>query len=125
MRFNVHAAYVNEQEYVPDELQTHSHRHTYTRAHAHTHTHTCTHMHIHTHTHTRVRAHIHIHTLSFCLTHSMGWLQLVGSLKLYVSLENIGLYCRALLQKRPKLLRSLLVIAIPYPSLSRARTTDQ
>ena len=44
----------------------------------------------------------------------MGWLRLVGSLKLYVSLENIGLFCRALLQKRPIFLRSLLMVATPY-----------
>jgi len=44
----------------------------------------------------------------------MGWLRLVGSLKLYVSLGNIGLFCRALLQKRPILLRSLLMVATPY-----------
>ena len=31
----------------------------------------------------------------------MGWLRLVGSFKLYISLENIGLFYRALLQKRP------------------------
>ena len=43
----------------------------------------------------------------------MGWLRFVGSLKLQVSLENIGLFCRALLQKRPIILRSLLIIATP------------
>jgi len=58
-------------------------------------------------------------SLSFspCLNCSktfMGWLRLVGSLKLYVSLKNIGLFCRALLQKRPIILRSLLTIATPY-----------
>jgi len=31
----------------------------------------------------------------------MGSLRLVGSLKLWVSLQNVGLFCRALLQKRP------------------------
>ena len=31
----------------------------------------------------------------------MGWQRLVGSLKIWVSLQNIGLFCRALLQKRP------------------------
>ena len=46
--------------------------------------------------------------------HHMGWLRLVGSLKLQVSLENIGLFYRALLQKRPIILRSLLIIATPY-----------
>ena len=44
----------------------------------------------------------------------VGWLQLVGSLKSYVSVKNIGLFCRALLQKRPVILRSLLVVATPY-----------
>ena len=44
----------------------------------------------------------------------MGWLRLVGSLKLYLSLEDIGLFGRDLLQKRPKILRSLLIIATPY-----------
>jgi len=32
---------------------------------------------------------------------AMGWLRSVGSLQLQVSLENIGLFCKALLQKRP------------------------
>ena len=40
---------------------------------------------------------------------TVSWL-----LKLYVSLENIGLFCRALLQKRPIVLRSLLMVASPY-----------
>ena len=44
----------------------------------------------------------------------MGWLRLVGSLKLFVSLENMGLFCGALLQKRPIILRSLLIVAAPY-----------
>ena len=44
----------------------------------------------------------------------MGWLRLVGSLKLYVSLQNIGLFYRALLQKRPVILKSLLAEANPY-----------
>ena len=48
----------------------------------------------------------------------MGCLRLLGSLRLQVSLENIGLFCRALLQKRPIILRSLLVVATPYVNLS-------
>jgi len=44
----------------------------------------------------------------------MGWLRLVGSLKLYVSSAEYRLFCRALLQKRPVILRSLLVEATPY-----------
>ena len=40
-----------------------------------------------------------------------GWLRLVGSLKLKVSLQNMGLFCRALSQKRSIILRSLLIVA--------------
>jgi len=48
-------------------------------------------------------------------THSatMGWLRLVGCLKIYVSLQNIGLFCRSLLQKRPIFLSILLIVATP------------
>ena len=44
----------------------------------------------------------------------MGWLRLVGCLKIYVSLQNIGLFCRSLLQKRPIFLSILLIVATPY-----------
>ena len=55
----------------------------------------------------------------------MGWLRLVGSLKLYVSLENIGLFYRALLQKRPIISRSLLAKATPYnPRQARVLKRD-
>jgi len=47
------------------------------------------------------------------VTH-MGWLQLVGSLKLWVSFAEYCLFYRALLQKRPIILRSLLIVATPY-----------
>jgi len=40
-----------------------------------------------------------VHSDGSCIFFTMGWLRLVGSLKLYVSLENIGLFCRALLPK--------------------------
>jgi len=43
-----------------------------------------------------------------------GWLRLVGSLKLQVSLAEYRLFNRALLQKRPIILRSLLIVATPY-----------
>jgi len=43
----------------------------------------------------------------------MGWLRLVGSLKLYVSFAEYSLFYRALLQKRPINLRSLLILATP------------
>jgi len=45
---------------------------------------------------------------------SMGWLRLLGSLKLQVSFAEYRLFYRALLQKRPVILRSLLMVATPY-----------
>jgi len=44
----------------------------------------------------------------------MGWVRLVGSLKLYVSFAEYGLFFRALLQKRRIIKRSLLFRATPY-----------
>jgi len=44
----------------------------------------------------------------------MGWLRLVGSLNLYVCFAEYGLFCRALLRKRPTILRSLLVRALKF-----------
>ena len=43
----------------------------------------------------------------------MGWLRLVGSLKWSVSFAEYSLFYRALLQKRPVILRSLLIVATP------------
>ena len=45
----------------------------------------------------------------------MGWLRLVGSLKLLVSFAEYRLFYRALLQKRPIILRSLLIAKTCYP----------
>jgi len=44
----------------------------------------------------------------------MGWLRLVGSLKLLVFSAEYRLFYRALLQKRPIVVRSLLIVATPY-----------
>jgi len=65
------------------------------------------------HTYGRVMSHI-------CI---MGWLRLVGCLKIQVSLQNTGLFCRALLQKRPIFLSILLIVATPYPQQKRGRCT--
>jgi len=43
----------------------------------------------------------------------MGWLRYLGSLKLYVSFAEYHLFNRALLQKTPIILRSLLIVATP------------
>jgi len=48
---------------------------------------------------------------------SMGWLRLAGSLELLVSFAEYHLCNRALLQKRPGILRSLLIVATPYHPL--------
>ena len=42
----------------------------------------------------------------------MGWLRLIGSLKLQVSFAEYRLFSRAFLQKRPVILRSLLTKAV-------------
>ena len=47
----------------------------------------------------------------------MGWLRLVGSLKLQVSFAEYHLFYWALLQKRPIILRSLQAVATPYQNL--------
>jgi len=44
----------------------------------------------------------------------MGWLRLVGSLKSQVSFAEYRLFDRALLQKRPIILPTLLTVATPY-----------
>ena len=50
----------------------------------------------------------------------MGWLRLVGSLKLQVSFAEYSLFYRALLQERPIILRSLLIAATPKHRMSCA-----
>jgi len=53
---------------------------------------------------------IHQHNISLC----MGRLRLVGSLKLYVSFAKETHKTDDILQKRPIILRSLLIVATPY-----------
>jgi len=48
----------------------------------------------------------------------MGWLRWVGSIKSQVFFAEYHLFYRALLQKRPIILRSLLIVATPYVTLS-------
>jgi len=43
----------------------------------------------------------------------MGWLRLVGSLKLQDSFAEYRLFYGALLKKRPIILRGLLIVATP------------
>jgi len=50
---------------------------------------------------------------------TMEWLRLVGSSRLHVSFAEYCLFYRALLQKRPVILRSLLIVATKYPLVWR------
>ena len=65
--------------------------------------------------HTCVRIYTGYYTLiRFDVFGGMGWLQVVGSIKLQVSFAEYRLFCRALVQKRPIILLILLTEATPY-----------
>jgi len=55
----------------------------------------------------------HFDTLATKHLYAMGWLRLVDSLKLEVAFAEYGLFYRALLQKRPIILRRLLIVGTP------------
>jgi len=75
---------------------------------------------IYEHTYIYIRTYIYTYMFVYFLicAPTMGWLRLVGCLKIYVSLQNIGLFCRSLLQKRPMFLSILLIVATPYSNCS-------
>jgi len=52
--------------------------------------------------------------LVYTIFDDMGWLRLVGSLKLYVSFAEYSLFYVVLSQKRPIILKSLRIVATPY-----------
>jgi len=71
-------------------------------------------MYIYTYIFMSIYVHIYIGLCTRIYTYKhicMGWLRLVGSLKLQVSFEEYCVFYRALLQKRPIMLRSLLIEA--------------
>jgi len=61
----------------------------------------------------KVESHVMSQGISCDITRDMGWLLLVGPLNLQVSFAEYRLFCRALLQKRAVILRSLLIVATP------------
>ena len=63
----------------------------------------------HDHTHTHTPTHTHTGWVV-----NMGWLRSVGSLKLHVSFAKEPYQRDDLFHKRPIILRSLLIVAIPY-----------
>ena len=92
-----------------------------------------THMNESCHTHEWVVSHTWMsratHMNESCHTHEyvmsetgMGWLRLVGSFKSHVSFAEYSLFYRALLQKRPIIWRSLLIVATPYFAQSRVKS---
>jgi len=88
--------------------------HVITRDTTHGHTHMCT----MTHSHVTWL----IHTRQPAVT-AMGWLRLVGSLKLQVSFAKEPYKRDYILQKRPIVLRSLLIVATPYVARHHTRHT--
>ena len=101
--FENHFALVSALLLQANLTQTQTDRHTQIYTYIHTHTLSLT----HTHTQTVTHSHPHTHNKG------MGWLQIVGSLKSWVSFAEYCLFCRAHLQKRPIILRSLLFVATP------------
>ena len=77
------------------------------------------------HPYAYVHLYVHMYVLSVlalpayikyksAIIESMGWLRLVGSLKLQVSFAKETYTRDDILQKRPIILRSLLIVATPY-----------
>ena len=54
----------------------------------------------------------------------MGWLWLVGSFKLYVSFAKEPYKRDNILQKRPKILSTLLTVANPYGAATLSRLLE-
>jgi len=77
------------------------------------HVHKCAYTYIPVYTYIHKHVCIYVYAYSSSSTRSMGWLRLVGSLKLYVSFAKEPCKRDYILQKRPVILRSLLNVAIP------------
>jgi len=73
--------------------------------------HTCTHICLHIHTYTHIYVYMPNNDIFLI---AMGWLQLEGSSKLQVSCAKEPYNRDDILQKRPIILRSLLIVATPY-----------
>jgi len=70
-------------------------------------------IHIYVNIYMCVYVYIHMYICVCTYERCMGWLGLVGSLKLQISFAEYSLVYRALLQKRPIIFRSLLIEATP------------
>jgi len=65
------------------------------------------------HTHTQYITHTLQNSVGLLHIH-IGWLWVVGYLKIYVSSAEYGLFYRALLKKKPAIFGSLLIVATSY-----------
>ena len=116
-----HSAHTRNALHAPTHTpRTHIHASKHALKQYNPHTHISTGLYIHAkYTYTNVHVYICmyvIHAFS-CMGMCMGWLRLVGSLKLQVSFAEYSLFYRALLQKRPIILRSLIVGATPQSKM--------
>ena len=80
-------------------------------------------MYIYKYVYTYIYIYIHMRMI-YILFVTMGWLPLVGSLKLYVSFTKESYETGDILQKRPIILRSLLIVATPYHTHIHTRRSD-
>ena len=125
-------------------VHAHKRTHTYTHKYSHTRTHTHTHTHKHMHTHPHPHPHMYVCTGTrrgdtggalhkqrqrnaattgrnaskvsslLNIVDTMGWLRLVGSMKLYVSFAKEPYKRDDILQERSIIFPILLTVATPY-----------
>jgi len=127
-RMHVHS-YTYTYTYLRIRIHTFTYKYTYTCMHMHMYNVcicTCTYTFTHAHTHARTHTHTHKHTdsqvdqklfwsiwLFWSTWLPMGWLRLVCSFKLQVSFAKEPYKRDDILQKRPIILRRLLIVATP------------
>ena len=102
---------------------THSHFLWHTHTLCHTRTHSLSHTHTYTSSKTLPETLFATHFRDTLSHAHMGWLRLVGSLKLQVSSAKEPYERDDILQKRPTNIRSLLISATPYQCFRLAAST--
>jgi len=70
-------------------------------------------LHIYIYVYMCIYVYIYIFARHWCSMHGMGWLRLVGWIKLNVSFAKEPYNSDYVLQKRPTILRSLLIVSTP------------
>ena len=107
---DIHKDYTPRRKYLGESvLQICVYVYTYIRTYIH--------VYIYTYIYIRIYTNVFIHRIPQTNTiarETKGWLRLVGSLKLHVSFAKEPYKRDNILQKRPRILRSLLIVATPY-----------